>query len=122
MDSYAPVNKRGIPHLHTKGEDPEIARQMEAHVKAMSATNLNTDQHPEPVFNPQHHEPKKETVNLGKAGSFSVKKGALHRALGVPEGEKIPASKLAAASHSKNPHVRRMAASAKGFSKMHHGK
>lgn len=36
-------------------------------------------------------------------------KGALHRALGVPEGEKIPASKMAKASHSKNPRIKRMA-------------
>lgn len=36
-------------------------------------------------------------------------KGRLHRALHVPEGEKIPAAKLAAAKDSKNPHVRHMA-------------
>lgn len=36
--------------------------------------------------------------------------GGLHRALGVPEGEKIPAEKLAAAKNSRNPRVRRMAA------------
>ena len=63
---------------------------------------------------------KTEKVNLGKKGKFSVHKGALHKALGVPQGQKIPASKLAAASNSKNPHVRRMAASAKGFKAMHH--
>jgi hypothetical protein len=33
--------------------------------------------------------------------------------LGVPEGEKIPASKMAKARHSDNPHVRRMAGLAK---------
>ena len=37
-------------------------------------------------------------------------KGALHRHLGVPEGEKIPAEKLAAAKNSKNPKIRREAA------------
>lgn len=57
-------------------------------------------------------------VNLGRKGSFNVKKGALHRALGVSEGSKIPASKLAEASNSSNPRVRRMAASAKGFKAM----
>lgn len=57
-------------------------------------------------------------VDLGKKGSFSVNKGGLHRALHVPEGEKIPASKLAQASNSDDPHVRRMAASAKGFAAM----
>ena len=35
--------------------------------------------------------------------------GALHRALNVPEGQKIPASKMAEARRSKNPRVRRMA-------------
>ena len=61
-----------------------------------------------------------ETVNLGKKGHFKVHKGALHRALGIPEGSKIPASKLTAALHSKNPHVRAMARSAKGFKAMKH--
>lgn len=35
--------------------------------------------------------------------------GALHRELGVPQGQKIPAKKLAAARHSKNPTLRRRA-------------
>lgn len=38
-----------------------------------------------------------------------LRKGGLHRALGVPEGEKIPATKLEAAKHSTNEHVRHMA-------------
>ena len=38
-----------------------------------------------------------------------LRKGGLHRALGVPEGEKIPASKVAAAQHSKNAHIAHMA-------------
>ena len=36
--------------------------------------------------------------------------GALHRALHVPEGEKIPAKKMAKARKSKNPHMRKMVA------------
>lgn len=35
--------------------------------------------------------------------------GGLHRALGVPEGQKIPADKLAKAKKSPNEHIRRMA-------------
>ncbi len=62
-----------------------------------------------------------QRVNLGSKGSFTVRKGALHRALGVPEGQKIPAARLEQASNSSNPKVRRMAASAKGFKAMHHG-
>lgn len=46
--------------------------------------------------------------------------GKLHRALNVPEGEKIPAEKLAAARHSRNPSIRRMAALAHTLSGMHH--
>lgn len=60
----------------------------------------------------------KKQVDLGEKGSFSVRKGALHRALGVPEGEKIPESKLAGHHSGK---LGRMIASAKGFKAMHHG-
>lgn len=45
-------------------------------------------------------------------------KGALHRNLGVPQGEKIPEKKLEAAKHSDNPTIRKEAALAetlKGF-------
>lgn len=45
-------------------------------------------------------------------------KGKLHRALGVPQGEKIPAAKLAAAKNSKSPAIRKeanFAANAKHF-------
>jgi len=35
--------------------------------------------------------------------------GGLHKALGVPQGQKIPADKLAKAKKSPNEHVRRMA-------------
>lgn len=47
-------------------------------------------------------------------------KGALHRALGVPQGTKIPAKKLASASNSSSPTIRKEAALArtlKGFRK-----
>jgi hypothetical protein len=47
-------------------------------------------------------------------------KGALHKKLGVPAGQKIPAKKLAAAAKSRNPTERKEAALAKtlkGFKK-----
>ncbi len=47
------------------------------------------------------------------------KPGALHRALGVPQGEKIPAKKLAKAAHSDNPTMSRRANLAKTLKKMH---
>ena len=62
---------------------------------------------------------RKKKVSLGEKGSFTVKRGALHEALGIPQDEKIPAS-------AKEPHsgdssrLAHMRASAKGFSKMKH--
>lgn len=46
---------------------------------------------------------------IQKALSKPKSHGALHRELGVPEGEKIPASKLKKAEHSKNPLERKRA-------------
>lgn len=57
-------------------------------------------------------------VDLGGKGSFNVKKGALHRALGVPQSDTIPESKLKG-HHS--GYLGRMIASAKGFKAMNHG-
>jgi hypothetical protein len=59
-----------------------------------------------------------EVVKLGKKGSFKVRKGALHRALGIPEGQTIGATRIKAAEHSKNPETRREAASAAGLTAM----
>jgi hypothetical protein len=38
-----------------------------------------------------------------------LRKGGLHRALHIPEDEKIPADRLEAAKNSKNSHVAHMA-------------
>ena len=46
-------------------------------------------------------------------------KGGLHRSLGVPAGEKIPAKKLSRAEHSDNPKVRKQAALAETLKKLH---
>ena len=48
-------------------------------------------------------------------------KGKLHRELGVPEGEKIPAERLASAEKSHNPEVRRDAIRAKTMEGWNHG-
>ena len=61
---------------------------------------------------------KVTVVNLGKRGSFDIHKGALHRALGIKEGTKIPAARLKAALKDKRPEVRRMASSAYGLKAM----
>ena len=52
-------------------------------------------------------------------------KGKLHRELGIPTDEKIPAGRLAAATRSRNPEIRRDAIRAKtmaGWRKPGHGK
>ena len=66
-----------------------------------------------------HKAHKVQHVSLGEHGSFDVHKGKLHRALGIPEDEKIPAS--AKEPHSgDSPEMKHMRSSAKGFSKMKH--
>jgi hypothetical protein len=47
-------------------------------------------------------------------------KGKLHKALGVPEGKKMPEKKLTKAAHSKNPTLRKeavLAETLRGFKK-----
>lgn len=61
---------------------------------------------------------KVETVSLGKKGSFKVRKGALHRALGIAEDQKIGQERIREALHSKNPETRKMARSAEGLTHM----
>ena len=48
--------------------------------------------------------------------------GALHRDLGVPQGQKIPAAKVETATKSSNPTLRRRAILAQTLKKMHKGK
>lgn len=54
--------------------------------------------------------------------AMHMKKGALHKELGVAEGKKIPASKLKKAEHSKNPKLRKRAVLAETLKKLHKGK
>jgi hypothetical protein len=48
-------------------------------------------------------------------------KGKLHRELGIPEGQKIPASRLAAAVRSDDPEIRADAVRARTMKSWHHG-
>ena len=50
----------------------------------------------------------KHNVSLYRA-MHHLRKGGLHRALGVPENETIPAEKLASARNSDNAHIAHMA-------------
>jgi hypothetical protein len=65
------------------------------------------------------HRKKTQHVDLGDAGEFTVHKGKLHAALGIPQSEKIPAAE-------KEPHkgdseeMAAMRRSAKGFAAMKH--
>ena len=60
---------------------------------------------------------KSHKVNLGEKGGFTIHHpGALHEALGVPQGEKIPEKKLAGHHTGR---LGRMIASAKGLKAMH---
>ncbi len=47
------------------------------------------------------------------------KPGALHEALHVKKGEKIPAAKLKKAEHSKNPTMKKRAVLAETLKKLH---
>lgn len=49
-----------------------------------------------------------------------LRKGGLHRWAGVPEGEKIPESKVQEAANSDNPHVAAMGHLAQTMAKWHH--
>lgn len=46
--------------------------------------------------------------------------GALRKSLHVKKGEKIPASKLKKAEHSKNPTLKKRAVLAETLKKLHH--
>ena len=50
----------------------------------------------------------KDNVSLYRA-LHHLRHGGLHRALGVPEDEKIPAAKISSARNSKNSHIAHMA-------------
>jgi len=58
-------------------------------------------------------------VNLGSKGSFDVKRGGLHEALGIPQDKKLTAAQKEP-KPGDSEHVKRMKASAKGFAAMKH--
>jgi hypothetical protein len=71
-------------------------------------------------MNIQERERKTKEVELTKKGEeFTVRKGAYHRATGIPEEETIPTSRINA-DIKKGGKIGRMARSAKGFKAMHH--
>ena len=65
---------------------------------------------------------KAEHIDLGRKGSMNIKKGALHEELGIPQGEKIPESRLESAKNSSNPTLRKRATLAETMKGWKHGK
>lgn len=50
----------------------------------------------------------------------TMHKGGLHESLGIKQADKIPASRIEAATHSDNPKTRRQAILAETFAKFAH--
>jgi hypothetical protein len=67
----------------------------------------------------KRHKKKTETIDLGSKGNIKIQKGGLHRSLGIPEGQKIPAGKLdeAAGEGGKVGKQARLALAMKGWKK-----
>jgi hypothetical protein len=103
-------------HVHHHGKGGKIhtkSYEREAEHKAEGG-HIYDDTRPEPPDYAKGGKPKHWIAGATK------NKGALHRALHVPEGEKIPAKKLAKAEHSKNPTMRKRAALAETLKGMQH--
>lgn len=67
-------------------------------------------------------EPKKKNRWIPKKEFHpGGEKGKLHRELGIKEGNKIPAARLRAATHSKDPEIARDAKRAEVMKSWHHG-
>lgn len=62
---------------------------------------------------------KKHNVSLYRA-LHHLRKGGLHKELGVSLGDKIPEDKLESAANSDNEHVRKMAQLAKNMKSWKH--
>lgn len=62
----------------------------------------------------------KNWIQKGK-DKGTIRAGGLHRSLGIPEGKKIPASKIEKAEHSRNPKIRSQANLAETFSHIRKG-
>lgn len=60
--------------------------------------------------------------NSDYRANFHLRKGGLHKALGIKEGEEIPEAKKKAAANSDNPHMAKMGQFAMNAEKFHHGK
>jgi hypothetical protein len=64
---------------------------------------------------------RREEVLMAKGFNPGGTPGKLHRELGIPVGQKIPAKRLQAATHSRDAEIRRDAIRAKTMKGWHHG-
>ncbi len=56
-------------------------------------------------------------ISEGKAKG-TIREGGLHKSLGIAEGKRIPAGRIAKAAKSRNPKVRKQARLAQTFARM----
>lgn len=111
----------------TSGARPEWMERATAHPNPMADGRacMGDGRHPTAAPMPQYRvratritaQPLADGKKPEKwaAEAFGNNKGGLHRALKVPLDKKIPEGKLNAAAHSKNAHVRHMAAAARNI-------
>ena len=102
-------------HRHLRGEKGE---------QRASGGGVHSAPHNLMKVSGEGHAPKLHGARRARGGGKWIQgaikhPGALHRQLGVPQGQKIPAKKLAKAAKSDNPTLRRRANLAKTLKKMH---
>lgn len=103
----------------TNGEINKLKKARQEEYEKLNAANQAKADKGDYTLGPEPEAKHKSNVSLYRA-MHHLHKGGLHRALGVGEGEKIPAAKIEAAKHSSNEHVRHMAnfaSTMEGFSK-----
>lgn len=105
----SPYKKGGMAKFEgsakDEAQDKKLAKKHGMSMKAWEASKMDTKH--------DKQESMKGLKSGGKAGKWISeaigKPGALHKALGVPAGEKIPAKKLEKAEASKNPKLAKRA-------------
>lgn len=121
-DSYINRDVRAANH--------EIAQPHIGGFSTGGATNFRKQMHAEMCVPENHHGRRNGVGKFHRShkaagggnwiADATKNKGALHRKLHVPKGEKIPAKKLAKAAHSSNPTEAKEANLAKTLKRLHH--
>lgn len=117
--------KRAIKHLKKAHSaalrgDHKAVMFHTGHVLAATRAAMQAPADPETDPNEAEPDTDQDDTTMGKnwiAGAIK-KPGALHKQLGVPEGQKIPPAKLNAAAHSDNPTLAKRANLAKTLKKL----